>query len=87
MTSDKVLEVVSKYEHALGTHKARRFEGPRFPLKTEALEHILWMCEEVRKFVTNQEMEKAMRWLGFIQGALWVSGIYTIDSMRDDNRN
>jgi len=27
-----------------------------------------------------------MRWLGFMQGALWVKGIYTIDELKAHNR-
>ena len=30
--------------------------------------------------------EKLMRWLGFMQGALWVKGIYTIDELKAHNR-
>lgn len=30
--------------------------------------------------------EKFMRWLGFVQGVLWVNGVYTIDEMREHNR-
>jgi len=30
--------------------------------------------------------EKAVRWLCFVQGILWVSGKSSIDSMREDNR-
>ena len=30
--------------------------------------------------------EKVMRWLGFIQGALWAMGIYTVDELRAHNK-
>lgn len=50
-----------------------------------AYEHCLWMCEEIRK-VALSDPEKAVRWLCFIQGILWVSGKASIDSMREDNR-
>jgi methionine salvage enolase-phosphatase E1 len=33
----------------------------------------------------THQREKVMRWLGFLQGALWVKGIYTIDELRAHN--
>jgi len=35
---------------------------------------------------TPADLEKAMRWLGFIQGVLWSTGTRSIDEMREDNR-
>lgn len=29
---------------------------------------------------------KAMRWLGFMQGALWTLGIYTLDELKEHSR-
>jgi hypothetical protein len=57
------------------------------------------MCQEAVKFLPRHKigepvpdpkeiqaaMEKAMRWLGFIQGVLWSTGVRTIDQMREDN--
>ena len=67
----------------------------------EILCYIHWMCDACRKILDNAlipdghsapiidltEIEKAMRWLGFIQGVLWICGIYTIDEMREHNRD
>jgi hypothetical protein len=30
--------------------------------------------------------EKAMRWLGFIQGVLWMSGTFTLDELKEHSR-
>ncbi len=49
------------------------------------LRHCHGMLEDLRKHVEAGKMEKAFRWLGFIQGCLWSHGIYTIDEMRYDN--
>lgn len=43
-----------------------------------ALQHIHWMALETRKFVDEGRVEKAMRWLGFMQGWLTAFGVYTI---------
>ena len=49
-------------------------------------EHLLFMTEEGQKLVTAGRTEKAMRWLGFLQGALWGLGITTIEEQKDINR-
>lgn len=50
------------------------------------LNHVAWAIEQCRLFVTEGRMEKAFRWLGFIQGALWYEGIYTIDELANQSR-
>jgi hypothetical protein len=47
------------------------------------------MLAEVRPFEANSSasrMEKAMRWLGFMQGAMAVADVMTIAEMKEDNR-
>jgi len=36
--------------------------------------------------VNVPRMEKFMRWLGFLQGALWSMEVYTIDELRAHNK-
>lgn len=50
----------------------------------ERLGHLLWMCEEARTFLP-EKVDKAMRWLGFIQGALWVLEVSTIEESKRAN--
>lgn len=47
--------------------------------------HLLWMCEEAKKIVDEGRTEKAMRWLGFLQGALWALRVRTLEQMKHDN--
>ena len=47
---------------------------------------MLWMIIETRDFVAESRIEKAFRWLGFIQGVLWSFGFVTIDNAKDTNR-
>jgi hypothetical protein len=49
-------------------------------------DHLLTMCRKVEEFLTFGQEAKANRWFGFIQGVLWMSGIYTIDEMRAQMR-
>lgn len=55
------------------------------------LAHALWMCGRIEGMLTQEvvldaDVEKANRWLGFVQGVLWCEGILTIQEMRDHNR-
>lgn len=74
-----------------------RFKDEQFSDRFENLpsqdcvKHIMWMCDKAWDILHEgkddpSEMEKAMRWLGFIQGWLWCENIRTINQMRDDNR-
>lgn len=88
VTPEQVLVVVAKYEAELAP------KCSAVPLETasteftdiRALSHVLWMCGEIRKYVASGDIERVMRWLGFVQGALWSLRYKTIDEMRDDNR-
>jgi len=61
----------------------------------DAMEEMLKRCE--RDFSPTddrfwedpegrEEWEKVNRWLGFVQGVLWLHGDYTLDQMREHNR-
>jgi hypothetical protein len=43
------------------------------------------MCLEGIKLVNENRIEKAMRWLGFVQGTLWAMGVRTIEEMKVEN--
>lgn len=45
-------------------------------------EHLKWMIGEMR---TMTDTEKLMRWIGFVQGALWGLGFASIDDFREMN--
>lgn len=56
-----------------------------FGAELALINHVLWMCDAIDKMLIENKIGKAMRWLGFIQGVLWVIGFKTIDQMREDN--
>jgi len=53
--------------------------------KRPDLFHAAWMVQEAQQYVHQGKLEKANRWLGFIQGVFWVHRFRTIDEMRRDN--
>lgn len=86
MTSEAVLGAVAKYEALLSRYEPKRHDIKALaPAPEEVLSHARWMCGQVREFVAVGRMEKAFRWLGFIQGALWSLGRGSIDDFREDN--
>lgn len=89
MTSEKLSQVLLKYRSDLqlkGFLSCRITPGI-LPTYGGSLSHIHWMCTEAIGFVKEERIEKAMRWLGFIQGVLWMNGVYTIEQMKDHNRS
>lgn len=52
----------------------------------EGVRHLKWMCLRGCGLVDEQRFDKANRWLGFVQGALWMGGFCSIDEMKEWNR-
>jgi len=94
MTPEQVVKVIQSYRKELEDYPPVRdeenylyrdeFLGYRKPY-SKALSHASWMCLQVEGFVADGRIEKAMRWLGFIQAILWMCHRRTIEKMREDN--
>jgi hypothetical protein len=61
-----------------------RLEGRKLKGRERA-GHLLYMTETAVQFVVIGKTEKAMRWLGFIQGAMWSGGYISIDDLKQMN--
>ena len=62
--------------------------GALTPLPADAMRHAHWMCVELARMALDPaNRDKVNRWLGFAQGVLWVTGLYSIDEMREHNRD
>lgn len=70
----KLSDLLNQYDYDLREYTTKR--------NGNTLEHVRWMLDELRDLTGA----KAMRWLGFVQGVLWMQGIYTIDQMREHNK-
>lgn len=95
MRDDQILTAASKYyreliQHAHHNRAPGRWDAMEqrvFPRSEDGqLKHVMWMCLEIPMLVDQGKLDKAMRWLGFVQGVLWACRVYTIDEMRAHNR-
>lgn len=81
MTNDQIKQLCIKYDfllHEKGFDKIER--------NHHDIAHIRWMCHEIPNILDAGKFEKANRWLGFVQGALWAYNISTIEDLKEDNR-
>lgn len=51
----------------------------------DGIRHLMFMCLAGCGFVDAGRIDKANRWLGFLQGVLWVTGFASIDEMKHWN--
>jgi len=87
MTPEKLKSVLVAYRELLG--RGDRLEDANYylrmnPGRTNVIRHISWMCEEAQTFLPRK-VEKAMRWLGFVQGCLWCLSLKSLNDLRDDS--
>lgn len=89
MSPEQMVAAVQKYDVQLagGGFEPVRCDDTAEGLSVHArLEHTRWMCQQVPELVAEGRLEKANRWIGFIQGVLWAYEAGTIASFKDDNR-
>jgi len=74
MKPEKMLEIIDAYEAQLAPIVR---DDPH-------MDHIIKMLPRMRNLIPDR-MERANRWLGFIQGVLWQVGLRTIPELVADN--
>lgn len=94
MTREKCLEVLDRYDRFLAPL------GPK-KKDQEMVKHLLDMIPQMQAmldstepivrgypvpYMTHARLEKFMRWLGFFQGVLWQRGWFTLDELKEHNR-
>lgn len=89
MDGKKILQVIGIYRDHF-TEKgieARDFPHSGIPSsKEEILAHCHGMLDKMEEFIREGRIEKAFRWLGFIQGCLWSTGEYSLEDLKNHNR-
>lgn len=72
MLKNDILKIVDFYKNLLLD------SGYKSKQNGKELEHVLYMIEKIETL----ELDKAFRWLGFIQGILYCKGIFTIEELK-----
>lgn len=52
----------------------------------DGVAHLLYMLDEMEKFLDEGRTEKVYGWLCFIQGVCWALGYQTLKELKDLNR-
>ncbi len=89
MSKEKVLAILDTYRRAFFKKGIKKKDYPHGVLLQsieDGLQHCHGMLDKITEFVEQDRMGKAFRWLGFIQGVLWLSGIYTLNDLKNHNR-
>lgn len=91
MTHEKVKQVTAKYRERfqnMGVKPASyAHDRPiRNDERVRSLDHCMGMLNQIDDFVNEGRLEKAFRWLGFVQGVLWSNGMFSLDDLKNDNR-
>ncbi len=90
MDAEHILLVVEVYEKQFNDLALKPIQqgDDHFPsCQNRELQHAHWMLLGIRNCIGKGELEKAQRWLGFVQGILWTSKMYTIAQLRKHNRS
>lgn len=81
MEKEKVKEVCDSYNELL-----KNVEPVRENDVPGSDRHLKWMVHEIYLFLEEDKLGKAFRWLGFIQGALWIKETFSIEEMKNHNK-
>lgn len=83
----------ARQDTSVHTTLARVSGKTRVLSERQTYQHLRWMCEEAIALLRapfhmgyDEDREKAQRWLGCIQGALWMGGWYTVDELRHHSK-
>ena len=95
MTKDRIRKMAEYYGACLLGYESRKYKSDKkinFSFNDKGgreavFGHLQFMIGEIKVFLEQDRIEKALRWLGFIQGCLWMAGVCSIDQLREHNRS
>lgn len=95
MTSEKLIELFEMYYAILSPAQRLREDWYNKPYRVLASfndvvptvqGHLAWMSSEAKNFVKEGRIQKAMRWLGFIQFGMWQLGLRSLEQLKEDSK-
>lgn len=88
MTHEERVIVVGRLQEWFQKRKALPLETELGSVSldpTTRVNHLASMLPQIEQFVAQRNSGKADRWIGFVQGALWDMGHFSIDDFRKMN--
>lgn len=95
-TAEQLIRMLDLYENVLDR---RGYEPVPYPdaaahvggslltaTRFDCLNHAYWMCRCVRQYVRESRIARAYRWMGTIQGLLFMGGVYSLEELSDMER-
>lgn len=89
MKSQQIIDLMDSYELKLGMPAVELIGQNQkyYELSSlDVLKNAQYMAGRIKQLTGSGDLEKANRWLGFLQGIMWTQNIYTINEMRNQNR-
>jgi hypothetical protein len=84
MTKEQIINVCQLYDDILTKDG---FQNVQENDEYGSLNHARWMLNQIPNMLGDfYKIEKANRWLGFVQGVLWANGYCDIKSMKEHNK-
>lgn len=72
-------QLLTRYDVALSIYPNNGLvRHPELESLPKTIEHLRWMIGQSRDLVKNGRPDKALRWLGFIEGSIVQLGIFTL---------
>ncbi|MDO8963486.1 MAG: hypothetical protein Q7W30_03230 [Coriobacteriia bacterium] len=95
-TTDQMARLLDLYEHALDERGYTPVPYPEYTSRVgssivtasrfDCLNHAFWMCGCIRRFVREHRNARAYRWLGMVQGLLFMGGMFSLDELLEQER-
>ncbi len=88
MTPEKLTQLFKFYDNDLAKRGISVAQQQEFAItRYSNLEHLRYMCDRALDFVEENRIEKAMRWLGFIQGVLFAESMFNLTELKEHSRH
>ena len=78
MTDKKCAQVVAFYEKCMNDADVAPVKDGNF------IEHVAWMLSAMPSL--EDQREKWMRWLGYVQGVLSAFGVFEVEDLKEHSR-
>jgi hypothetical protein len=82
VAAEKLIPIVNRQTGPIVSDGFGNTESPFFPKGGK--KHLTYMCESI---ISGEVVgEKAHRWIGWLQGCLYMNGLTTLDEMKELNK-